>query len=188
VGSIAKLRNAWLARQGSNFKFPNLALGRWIRNEIGPNPLWRLANWEPDFRSWYEGCGEKCILQSLSRATEAAHQILPNKDIGKIREILGSNAQEVRRPQIWLAERAGFEPAVRHWHLPWRLGGDSRQTKSRPDERLFDFLLLVQHLTWLRGQDLNLRPSGYEPDRLAPALRPQRAIKSASENFAMFPE
>jgi hypothetical protein len=50
-----------------------------------------------------------------------------------------------------LAEGAGFEPAVRHRYAPWRLGGDSKQAKSRSKERLSDFLLLIQHLTWLRG-------------------------------------
>ncbi|MGY3371423.1 hypothetical protein ACVWZL_008548 [Bradyrhizobium sp. GM2.4] len=34
---------------------------------------------------------------------------------------------------------------------PWRLGGDSRQTKSRSKERLSGFLLLLQHHIWLRG-------------------------------------
>jgi hypothetical protein len=36
----------------------------------------------------YEGCGEKCILQPLSRASGAARQILPDKTSGKIRGIL----------------------------------------------------------------------------------------------------
>jgi hypothetical protein len=55
-------------------------------------------------RSSYEGCGEKCILQFLSRATEAARQILSNKNIGKISAISALGAWEVRRPKLgWRA-------------------------------------------------------------------------------------
>jgi hypothetical protein len=45
---------------------------------------------ELDSRSRYKGCGEKCILQPLSRATEAARRILPNKNIGKICGVLAT--------------------------------------------------------------------------------------------------
>jgi hypothetical protein len=60
-------------------------------------------------RGWYEGCGEKCILQPLSRATEAARRVLPNKNVGKICGILGLLRPGGTVPRIWLAEGEELE-------------------------------------------------------------------------------
>jgi len=48
-----------------------------------PEPALGAAISELYFPRWYEGCGEKCILQPLSRATDAARHILPNKKHGQ---------------------------------------------------------------------------------------------------------
>src|SRR3954452_13979893 len=70
-------------------------------------------------------------------------------EIWGIRPTSDKKSKGIRALVSFVAMKVRFEPAV--IHAPWRLGGDSCQTKSRSKERLSDFLLLIQHLTWLRG-------------------------------------
>jgi hypothetical protein len=60
---------------------------------------------KPYCLAWYEGYGEKCILQPLSRADKATQEVLPNKNMGKIRGILSTSLPGSTTSQIWLAER-----------------------------------------------------------------------------------
>jgi hypothetical protein len=72
------------------------------------NPLLDQGNRESDFVLRYEGYGEKCILQPLSRAAEAARQILSDETLGKNRGIFETLADGTASKFI-VAERGGFE-------------------------------------------------------------------------------
>ena len=72
-----------------------------------------------------------------------------------------------------LIERIAVHPAKRHSSWNCQAGGRDRDgalsgnRKSRP-------LSGTAFLIWLRGQDLNLRPSGYEPDELPGCSTPRQ--------------
>jgi hypothetical protein len=43
-------------------------------------------------------------------------------------------------------------------------------------QKTLDSLMRIKGLIWLRGQDLNLRPSGYEPDELPGCSTPRAGV------------
>ena len=75
-----------------------------------------------------------------------------------------------------MAPEVGFEPTTN------RLTADRSTTEllwiiSRPIERLeFCAAESVRQVIWLRGLDLNQRPSGYEPDELPGCSTPRIEI------------
>ena len=81
------------------------------------NPLLDQVNRRPDFVLRCEGCGEKCILQPLSRAAEAPRQILPDETSNKIRGILATFAADGTASLFMVAEGEKLEKTLLDFDL-----------------------------------------------------------------------
>jgi hypothetical protein len=81
-----------MSREGEGFEtnLPELALPSGNFRNVLPEMVRKVT--------------EKSAFSSPDREQLTAHRILPNKNIGKIREISGSRRPEDTAPQIWLAE------------------------------------------------------------------------------------
>ena len=108
-------------------------------------------------------------------------------DLARVLQFCEAGTHERERPGLGSTKRAqtasgaGMRTPPTHWAegvegLRWLCGiGEQQRERRRPERAAALLVWAGVNQCWLRGQDLNLRPSGYEPDELPDCSTPRRS-------------